>query len=286
MGPVLGPVAGVARAGVEAALHPRHAAERALALAELVVREEVQPAPATSLNVPIGGHRRQAVVRTRLAHVRAIRRALGGTINDVVLAAATGGLRALLEHRGEALPERGLRAMVPVSVREAGEHLALGNRVSSLFVALPVFEVDPLRRYRRILAETESLKSGSQALGGLTLIGLASAAPPVLHAFMARSVFATRLFNVTITNVPGPPKTLYGLGSTMRDVIPLVPLAAGHSVGIAVVSYDGGLTFGLNADREAMPDLAVLADGMNEALAALRSLARSSAQYMDSKTSA
>lgn len=165
--------------------------------------------------------------------------------------------------------------MVPVNLRAAGEELALGNRITSLFVHLPVAIEDPVERYRRQMEEAESLKSGDQALGSSALLDLTKHAPPVIHSFLARSLFATRLFNLTITNVPGPQFTLYGLGSKLTGIWPLVPLAAEHAVGLAVLSYDGRVFFGLNADRDAMPDLDVLAGGLEESFAELRDAALS-----------
>jgi diacylglycerol O-acyltransferase / wax synthase len=267
-------VAGGARAAVDVALHPGKALERGAALAELIVRDEVVPAPETSINVPIGTRRRYAAVRADLGELKAVKRELGGTINDVVLAATAGGLRRLLLSRSEEAPSQGLRAMVPVNVRAASEHLELGNKVTSLFVHLPVAEPDPLRRYRLTMAEAEELKHGNQATGGATLIALAGSAPPVLHSFLARSLFASRLFNVTVTNVSGPQQPLYAFGSRMEEVLPLVPLAADHAVGIAIVSYDGKVFFGLNGDDRAAADLHVLRGGIEQSLAELRDLAR------------
>jgi WS/DGAT/MGAT family acyltransferase len=269
-------IAGAARAGAGLTLHPsklRDMLGRAGALAELIVRDEVIPAPRTSLNAPIGTMRRFDVVRVELAELKRIKTALGGTVNDVVLAAASGGLRRLLLERGEEPPSRGLRAMVPVNVRSAGEQLAMGNRISSLFVHLPVADEAPLARYAHAVGEAESLKSGSQATGGATLVELAGHAPPMLHSVLAQSLFASRLFNVTITNVPGPQVPLYALGSRLVEVAGLVPLAAEHSVGMAILSYDGHVTFGLIADRDSVPDLVVLREGIEASLDELRVLA-------------
>ncbi len=267
---------GVVGDGIDAALHPRRLASalsRSRALAEMVVREELIAAPHTSLNEPIGGTRRLAAVDVPLADLKQIKRELGGTVNDVVLAATAGGLRRLFEYRGEGSKVEGVRAMVPVSVRQAGEALALGNRVSSLFVELPVAESDPLIHYRRTVAATEELKSGSQAAGTETLIEVAGAAPPLIHSVVARLAFTPRLFNVTITNVPGPQTTLYSLGAPLRRIVPLVPIFSGHAVGVAAVSYDGRVSIGLNADRATVPDLDVLRDGIEESLGELRCLA-------------
>lgn len=267
---------GVAKAGIGAALHPRRlveALERSAALAELVVRDELVAAPASSLNRPIGTRRRFESVDVSLNTLKEVKNALGGTVNDVVLAVTSGGLRRLLVSRGEEPPSQGLRAMVPVNLRSAGDDLAQGNRITSLFTRLPVAEPDPLTRYRIATGEAESLKAGSQALGGETLIDLAGHAPPVLHAFVARSLFATRLFNVTVTNVPGPQIPLYAFGARLAHIAPLVPLAADHALGVAVLSYDGKVTFGLNADFDAVPDLDVFREGIESELAELCLLA-------------
>jgi WS/DGAT/MGAT family acyltransferase len=264
----------VVRDAVSLAAHPRETLARSRAVAELIVRDELVAAPRTSLGVPIGTRRRYATVSARLDDIKQIKDALGGTVNDVVLAAVAGGLRCLLEARGEPLPGEGLRAMVPVNVRRPGEEL--GNHISSLFVSLPVAEADPLRRHAAARSAAESLKSGTQMEGGRTLVDLAGLAPPVLHSVLARSLFASRLFNITVTNVPGPQLPLYAFGARMTEVLPLVPLAAEHAVGVAVVSYDGALTFGINADYEAVPDLAVMANGVADSLADLRTLAAGS----------
>ena len=270
------PAHGLLRSGIEAALHPsklKEALERSAAMVDLIVRDEVIAAPRTSLNVPIGTRRRFEVVKAELADLKRVKNALGGTVNDVVLAIACGALRRLLLERGEEPPGGGMRAMVPVSVRAAAGHLKLGNKVTSLFVHLPVAEPDPLRRYRVTVGNAESLKSGSQAIGGSTAVELASLAPPALHSFLARSLFASRLFNVTITNVPGPPRPLYAFGAQMEEVYPLVPLAAEHAVGIAVVSYADRVFFGLHGDDRAMADLDVLRDAVADSLAELLALA-------------
>jgi len=265
----------LARRSAGAARHPERVGDvlrRSRAMVDLLVRDEVVAAPRTSLNVRIGGKRRLAVERVPLASLKSIRAELGGTVNDVVLAATAGGLRRLLLARGEEPPRNGLRAMVPVNLREAAEQLSLGNRITSLFVHLPVAEDRALDRYARQVQEAESLKSGTQALGSRALIDLAGHAPPLIHTFLARSLFATRLFNVTITNVPGPQAPLYAFGSRLTDVWPLVPLAAEHAVALAVFSYDGQVFFALNVDRDAVPDLDLLAEGIASEIAELLEL--------------
>ena len=206
--------------------HPergREALRRSRALADVIVQDELIAAPHSSLNVPIGAKRRLALMRVPLDDLKEVKRSLGGTVNDVVLAVATGGVRRLLVERGDPLPDQGLRAMVPVNIRAAGEELSMGNRITSLYVDLPVGVEDPLERYARQVKEDESLKSGTQALGTTTLIDITEHAPPVIHSFLARALFATRLYNVTITNVPGPQIPLYGFGSRMTEAWPLVP---------------------------------------------------------------
>jgi WS/DGAT/MGAT family acyltransferase len=270
---------GTVRAGASAtatAVHPRRASDalaHGRALVEVLIRDELNAAPPTSLNQPIGAARSLAVIEFELDDLKAIKRGLGGTVNDVVLAATAGGLRRLFKERGEAPPPGGVRAMVPVNVRDAAEHLSLGNKISSLFVHLPVDEPDPRRRYARQLAEAERLKSGDQATGSRQIIDLAAHAPPILHTFLARSLFATRLFNVTVTNVPGPQMPLYVGGSRLVAIWPLVPLAAEHALGLAVLSYDGKIFFCLNAARDSVPDLDQVTAGITEAMAELESFA-------------
>ena len=264
-----------AEMGTHGALHPREALRSARSAIDLIVHQELHAAPHTSLNVPIGTRRRFEVVRVALADLKEIKSSLGGTINDVVLTVTASGLRALLQSRGEALPAEGLRAMVPMNVRIASEHLALGNRVSSIYVELPVTEADPVRRYHEIVARSESLKSaGQQAAGSTAVVELVGLAPPVIHATIARTLYATRLFNVTITNVPGPQQTLYAFGAPLREIHPLVPIAAEYAVGVAALSYDGSVFFGVVADRDTVPDLEVLLSAMRASVEELLSAAR------------
>ena len=260
-----------ARAGVGAALHPRESLDRVRAAVELIVREEVIGAPQSSLNGPMSGMRHFATVRLDLADVTAMKTRLGGTVNDVVLALCTGGLRHLLLSRGDALPEGDLRAQVPVNIRPGDQEHALGNELTSLFVELPVNEADPIARYRRVVERAEQLKAGSQRVGGKTIVDLADMGPPLAGALLARSMFGgTRMFNLTITNVPGSQQRLYAFGAPLVEVLPLVPLFAGHTIGIAVLTYAGQMVFGLNADRMAAPDVGVLAEGIKRSFSELR----------------
>jgi diacylglycerol O-acyltransferase / wax synthase len=271
-----------ASAGISAVRHPASALASSRALAELIVRDTVHPAPRTSLNVPIGQTRRFAVVRVPLAEVKAIGRDLDGSVNDVILAACATGLRHLLNTRGEHLPLQGVRAMVPMNLRDASGELTLGNRVTSLFVDLPVAEPVPHARLRAIHTETQRLKGSGAGKGATTLMDLAALAPPIIiHAALAQTQFSSRAFNLTITNVPGPQRPLYAHGALLRELYPLVPLAAEHAVGIAIFSYNGLLSIGINADCESMPDLAELAYGIEQGIEQLRALSPSAAQLRD-----
>jgi diacylglycerol O-acyltransferase len=260
-------------AAVDAVRHPADTVATARGMTEVLVRDELIAAPRASINVRLSEHRRLAVADVSLRDLKTIGRRLGGTVNDVVLALVTAGLRELLLSRGEAPPPAGLRAMVPVNLRAAAEHMELGNRITSLFVHLPVAAEDPEARLQGVRTETARLKAGHQAEGGRALMDLAGLAPPVLHSLLARTLFATRLFNVTVTNIPGPPDRLFAFGAPMRRAIPLVPLAAEHAVGVAAFSYAGEICVCVHADRDAVPDVARVTDGVLGELRVLRALA-------------
>jgi diacylglycerol O-acyltransferase / wax synthase len=252
-------------------VHPRDALARSRSLASLLVREGLSGAARTSLNVPIGQDRRFALVRVPLTELKEIGRRLGATVNDVALAACASGLRRLLIERGEQLPARGVRAMVPVNMRDTSDRSTLGNRVSSVFVELPVAEPEATARLRRIHEATSQLAASRAAAGPAALLDLAGLAPPVVvRAALARTAFSTRLFAITITNVPGPREMLYAFGAPLREVHPIVPLAAEHAVGIAIFSYNGLVTLGINADARSMHDLDVLVRGIEHGIDELR----------------
>jgi diacylglycerol O-acyltransferase len=243
--------------------------------------------PVQPLNAVTGEQRRFATARTTLADHRAVRsgggrngggrngggRNGGGTVNDVVLAVVTGALRRWMMTRGEPLQDgASVRALVPVSIRaRRGAAPAVGNSISAYFVDLPVGEGDPLRRLSLVSAAMAAHKASGQAVGATTLIRLAGLAPPTLHSVGVRlaSQFSSQVYNVLVTNVPGPPRPLYAMGARMLDMYPVVPLAGGQAVSIGITSYDGGMHYGLNADRDAMPDVDVLACALTDALAEL-----------------
>ena len=236
-------------------------------------RSASRPAPANPLNAPIGKQRRYATSAGALDEYKAIRKEHGGTVNDVVLAVVTGALRRWMTTRGE--PVRAtttVRAMVPVSVRARSTGGRLGNQISAYFVDLPVGEPDPVARLTSVTTAMAGHKSSGQAIGASALIGLVGLATPTLHSMSARltSSMSSRVFNVVVTNVPGPQFPLYAMGARMRDMYPVVPLAKGQAVSIGITSYDGGIFYGLNADRDAMGDVDVLADAIGASLDELR----------------
>jgi WS/DGAT/MGAT family acyltransferase len=238
-----------------------------LAAARVVAR----PAPESPLNSAIGSQRRFAVARTDLEDYRKVRKHRGGTVNDVVLATVAGAVRGWLLSRGEPVkPSTTVRAMVPVSIR-AEEESAPGNRVSSYLVDLPVGEPNPMVRLSQVGYAMKAHKESGQSVGAEALMALSGFAPPTLHALGARAAnsFTRRLFNVVVTNVPGPQFPLYASGARMLEMFPVIPLAAGQAVSIGLTSYNGGVYFGLNADRDAMHDVDVLASLIEESLAEL-----------------
>jgi WS/DGAT/MGAT family acyltransferase len=231
-----------------------------------------RPAPASPLNVPIGEQRRFGTARTDLDDYRRVRQAHGGTVNDVVLAVVSGALRAWLLTRGEAVrPASTVRAMVPVSVRAEGERGQLGNRVSSYFVDLPVGEGNPVMRLHQVSFAMRAHKESGQSIGADALVQLSGFAPPTLHALGARvaSDLSRRIFNLVVTNVLGPQFPLYYAGARMLEMYPVVPLSKGQALSVGLTSYDGGVYYGLNADRDALPDVDVLAGTLEESLAEL-----------------
>jgi diacylglycerol O-acyltransferase len=259
--------------GARAALRgPRHVAGQMLgALGGLsaVARAGLAPAPPSPLNVRIGPHRRFTWIDGDLGQVKAVKNALGGTVNDVVLTSVAGALGRYLRMHGEADDETVLRAMVPVSVRADVERGALGNRVAAMWVSLPVGIVDPVQRLLTISREMDGIKDSGQAVGAQVLTELTGFAPPTIMAQAARLQARQRMFNLVVTNVPGPQFPLYMLGRRLSAMYPMVPLAANQALGVAIMSYDGQLNFGLNADYDALSDLEVLADELRASMAEL-----------------
>jgi diacylglycerol O-acyltransferase len=250
--------------GVRASLRgPRSVATRATrALAGLgtVAMTGLQAAPASPFNIRIGPHRRFTWVRGDLAAFKAVKNALGGTVNDVVLAVVAGGLGAYMRLHGEVTEGVVLRAMVPVSVRADIERGALGNRVAAVWAPLPVGVTDPVARLQTISTAMREVKSSGQAVGAEVLTALSGFAPPTIMAQAARLQARQRLFNLVVTNVPGPQHPLYVMGRELRALYPMVPLAENTGLGVAIISYNGQLNFGLTGDYDALRDLDSLAE--------------------------
>ena len=227
----------------------------------------LSPAPRSPFNLPIGPHRRFTWIDASLEQFREVKHAEQTTINDVILAAVAGGLgRYMLRHRFET-EGLVLKALVPVSVRDGAARGVLGNRIAAMWAPLPVGIGDPRERLRVIADAMAGVKRSGQAIGAQALTELAGFASPTLVAQASRLQSHQRLFNLVVTNVPGPQQPLYLLGSRMQAIYPLVPLAANTAVGIAVLSYDGRLNFGINADYDAMADLDLLAADLEASIA-------------------
>jgi WS/DGAT/MGAT family acyltransferase len=229
----------------------------------------LNPAPETPLNVAIGPHRRVWWVRSSLADFKAIKNEVGGTVNDVVLTVVSGALGRWLRTRGVRTEGLELRALVPVSIRSEGAESDLGNQIAAMRGPLPVYATDPLDRLTIVKESMAGLKQSKQALGAEVISGLNDFAPPTLLAQASRLNFSTRLFNLIVTNVPGPQFPLYLLGRELQELAPLAFLPQDHALAVAIMSYNGSVDFGLLGDYDAMPDLDVFADYLDDALAEL-----------------
>jgi WS/DGAT/MGAT family acyltransferase len=234
-----------------------------------IVWAALNPAPETPLNVPIGPHRRFRVVRHTLADYRLVKNALGGTVNDVLLTVVSGALGSWLRTRAVSTEGVEMRALVPVSVRTSDQHGELGNRLTVMRGPLPVYIDDPVARLGVVRAAMEDLKRSKQAIGASTLVAVNDIAPPAVLAQASRLQFSTRLFNLLVTNIPGPQVPLYILGKKLQDLFPLAFLPDGHALAVAIISYDGMIEYGLLADFDALPDLDVIAHEIDVALRAL-----------------
>jgi len=233
----------------------------------------LDPAPPTPLNQPIGPHRRFGWTAGDLAVLKATKNRLGGTVNDAILTVVTLGLGRFLRARGHSTEGLELRAMVPVSVRADVERGALGNRVAAMWAPLPVHADDPIECFARIHGSMRDLKGSGQAVGAQVLTQLGDFAPPTILVQAARLQSRQRLFNLVITNIPGPQFSLYLLGRRMQAIYPQVPLASNQGLGIAIMSYDGGVYFGFNADYDALPDVDALVGEVAGALEELEEAA-------------
>ena len=229
----------------------------------------LRPAPPTPLNVKVGPHRRYTWVDAKLAELHAIKSSLGGTVNDAVLTSVSGALGRFLRMRGVDTDGLLLRALVPISIRADSDQGALGNRVAPRWVSLPVGIEDPAAQYAHIREETAELWNGHPGVAARTLTELADFAAPTIMSQAARLQQSQRAFNLVITNIPGPQFPLYLMGRRLQALYPVVPLTGNHALGIAVLSYNGQLGFGLVADYDALSDLDELAVALRESIDAL-----------------
>ncbi len=259
-------------------LAPRRLAERAHDAARglLRMRGVVRPTPPSSLNGPVGPNRRWSAARAQLSDIKMVRAAFGGTVNDVVLTAITGGFRSLLKSRGESV-ERVVRTLVPVSVRAQDARGVYDNRVSAIFAELPVGVEDPVARLESVSGQMAELKRSKEAVAGEVLTTVGGFAPPMLLALAER--WATRVpqhnINTVTTNVAGPQYALYAAGRRMLEVLPYVPLGGHVRVGVAIFSYNGALSFGVTGDYDTAADVDVLCRGIEDAIAQLLELSES-----------
>lgn len=267
----------VSEQAVRAAAHPErtlHAGREALEGIGEVAWAGLNPAPPTPLNVEIGPHRRFVGVSQQLSDFRLVKATFGTTVNDVVLAVVAGALRGWLRSRGVRTEGLELRALVPVSIRSSDDHGQLGNRIAAVRGPLPVYVADPVARLRAVKEGMDGLKASKQALGAETIAGVQEFAPPTILAQASRINFSTRLFNLIVTNVPGPQLPLYVCGRELLDVFPVAFLPQRHALAVAIMSYNGAVSFGLLGDFDALPDIDALADGVAGELAELVRLAR------------
>ena len=248
-------------------LSPRRAAEelrRTTELAAELARQRPQ-APMTPLNRPLSPNRRYAMRSASLGAIKAAGKANGGTVNDVILAVVAGMLRRFL---GAGTPD--LVALVPVNVRRDDDDTATGNRISTLFVDLPVTEADPVERVHRISAAMKELRGSAAVRAGAMIVGAAGVAPPVIASIMNRAMGGVRAMNLVVSNVPGPQQTFYMNGQALLEVYPAVPLnPANQRLNVGVMSYDGQVFFGLLADKAL--DVDAVAAALDAELAELAS---------------
>jgi diacylglycerol O-acyltransferase / wax synthase len=242
-----------------------------------IVWAGLNPAPETPLNVEIGPHRRYTVVRHQLEDYKEVKNALGGTVNDVVLTVVSGALARWLRSRGVRTEGLEMRALVPVSVRTQDQRHTLGNQLTVMRGPLPVYIKDPVARLRFVKQAMDGLKESKQAVGAATLAAVNNLAPPTILAQASRLNFSTRLFNLLVTNIPGPQLPLYVLGRELRDLFPIAFLPDHHALAIAIMSYNGSMDYGLLGDYDALPDIGLIAEGIEASLEDLLRAARGKA---------
>jgi len=270
-------VAEVAGGALGAVSHPGEAIDKAREVAAgigEVAWTALNAPPETPFNVTPGPHRRIRIVRAGLDEFKLVKSAFGTTVNDVVLAVVTGALAYFMQARGRRTDGIELKAAVPVSVRSEEQRGALGNQLTQIMAPLPVFIDDPIARLRYVKDAMDGLKESRQALAASTIASLQGFAPPTIHAQASRLNFSGRFFNLLVTNVPGPQFPLFVLGRRLWEIFPIPFLAGERALAIAIISYDGKVGFGLLGDYDALPDLDVVAEGIEASLAQLVELAK------------
>jgi WS/DGAT/MGAT family acyltransferase len=261
--------------------HPSAAAGQAGAAVRAVARlaGSAWPASGSSLSGPIGRQRRYAWARASLDDVKTIRQALGGTVNDVVLAAISGGFRALLLSRGERPGPHTIPSLIPVSVRAPGEESIYENRLSVIVANLPVHVADPVDRLAVVRGELAELKASNEAAAGEALVARGRFVPYPVASLAVRLAYRLpqREIVTVTTNVPGPRQPLYGLGRRLLEIIPYVPIATTLRTGVSIFTYCGQVTFGITGDYATTADIDVLARGIEDGVRDLLDAARAAA---------
>ena len=266
---ITNPLKTARQAAREALTMPRSTASRVMKTTEGFARLAASgpTAPRTFLNPEIGRDRRVAYVDSRLDDLKAMRGATEATVNDVILSVSAGALRRYFERRGEPLP-RSIVALVPMSIRRPDEDLELGNRIATLLVSLPIAEADPVRRLELIHEETVRQKQSEQASAASLIIEATGWTPPTINRVLAGAISRPLAFNLVITNVPGPQVPFYLLGRELKAIYPFVPLSPqNHALSIGVLSYDGGVFFGIVGDRDVIADIDDLTAELEASLA-------------------
>jgi WS/DGAT/MGAT family acyltransferase len=239
-------------------------AEDAQRAARALGRSLARPAPPTILNRPISPLRHLGMAGRPLDDLKRIKRRFHTTVNDVVLAASSGGVRRFMQERGER-PCR-LKTMVPVSLRDTGEAGDLGNRISFVFMDLPCDEPDPVRRLLDIHVAMSDRKAAGEPQGGDKVLRAVGFAPHAIQALVSRLIASPLTFNLTISNIPGPQVPLYMLGCELREAYPVVPISDRHAVSIGITTINQGAFFGVYADRETLPEAELLAHSIDESI--------------------
>ena len=256
-----------------AAADPAGAVRQATDMARAITKlaPAAWPTARSSLSGHIGRQRRYTWARASLDDVKTIKRQLGGTVNDVVLAAISGGFRMLLLARGEQPGPHMVRSLVPVSVRAPGEENVYENQVSAVLADLPVHVADPVARLAAVQAELQTLKTAKEAMVGEALTSLGRYTPFPFASWWVRLAFGLpqRDIVTVTTNVPGPRQPLYGMGRQILEIIPYVPIATTLRTGISIFTYCDHVTFGITGDFAANPDVDVLAHGIEQGVAEL-----------------